>query len=293
MPGEPQPAARVYKMYFFYLDESGSRDPSVGTPEKPKDHIYVLLAVGMYERQWRPFEREVSGLKLELADRIMRDGVGAFDLADCEVKSNWLRNPDGRGKTSPFLNALTPDERQRLTDVYLEQVVKCKTAIIASVIDKRYLYTGTIEEALHQRAYEFLIERIQHFMAEYQPWHQALIVVDDTSKQLNQAVAMRHADLLLSGNANLRFSNIVEYPFFTRSELSNGVQLADQLAYNVYRAFRNQDMTYPYFEGLLPYFYRSMNGRILHGLKIWPNDSPLAGVARIMWNESRQKTLTS
>ena len=52
-------------------------------------------------------------------------------------------------------------------------------------------------------------------------------------------------------------------------------------------------MTYPYFEGVLPYFYRSMNGRILHGLKIWPNDSPLAGVARIMWNESRQKALTS
>lgn len=32
-------------MYFFYLDESGSRDPGVGTPEKPKDHLYVLLAL--------------------------------------------------------------------------------------------------------------------------------------------------------------------------------------------------------------------------------------------------------
>ena len=36
-------------MYFFYFDESGSRDPSAGTVEKPKDHLYVLLAVGMYE----------------------------------------------------------------------------------------------------------------------------------------------------------------------------------------------------------------------------------------------------
>ena len=42
-------------MYFFYFDESGSRDPSTGTTEKPKDHLYVLLAVSMYEGQWRPF----------------------------------------------------------------------------------------------------------------------------------------------------------------------------------------------------------------------------------------------
>lgn len=38
-------------MYFFHFDESGSRDPSAGTVEKPKDQPYVLLAVGMYEGQ--------------------------------------------------------------------------------------------------------------------------------------------------------------------------------------------------------------------------------------------------
>ena len=100
-------------MYFFYLDESGSRDPSAGTPENPKDHIYVLLAVGMYERQWRPFEREISGLKLALADRLRQNGIGPFDLADCEVKSNWLRNPSARQKSSAFLNALSPEDIQR------------------------------------------------------------------------------------------------------------------------------------------------------------------------------------
>jgi hypothetical protein len=75
-------------MYFFYFDESGSRDPSVGTAEKPKDHLYVLLAVGMFERKWRPFERAISNVKLELADYLRRNGKGAFDLAACEIKSN-------------------------------------------------------------------------------------------------------------------------------------------------------------------------------------------------------------
>ena len=52
-------------------------------------------------------------------------------------------------------------------------------------------------------------------------------------------------------NRNMIFPAMVEYPFFTRSELSNGVQLADLLAYSVYRAFKGEDLGYPYFERVL------------------------------------------
>lgn len=271
-------------MYFFYLDESGSRDPSAGTPENPKDHIYVLLAVGMYERQWRPFEREISGLKLALADRLRQNGIGPFDLADCEVKSNWLRNPSARQKSSAFLNALSPEDIQRLTDVYFDQVARRNAVVMASVIDKRRLYPGTTATALHQRAYEFLLERIQNYIGREHPRHNALIVMDDTDKDLNRAIAMRHAGFLRSGNWNMEFRNVVEYPFFTRSELSNGVQLADQLAYDVYRAFRYEDMQYPYFVDLLPHFYQSRDGATLHGLKVWPDGSPLIEMSEAAWS---------
>ncbi len=154
---------------------------------------------------------------------------------------------------------------------------------MASVIDKRHLYPDTTVETLHQRAYEFLLERIQNYMSAYHYDQQALIIMDDMDKNLNRAVAMQHASYLRSGNWNTAFQNIVEYPFFTRSELSNGVQLADLLAYNVYRAFRYENMDYPYFMNMLPYFYQSSNGSILHGLKVWPNDSPLTEIARTAW----------
>ena len=71
------------------------------------------------------------------------------------------------------------------------------------------------------------------------------------------------------------FPHIVEYPFFTRSELSNGVQLADLLAYNVYRAFRDEDVDYPYFRTILPKVYRRRDTGTLAGLKVWPETSPL------------------
>jgi len=107
--------------------------------------------------------------------------------------------------------------------------------------------------------------------------------MDDTSRQLNQGIAMKHASFLRKRNQNMNFPAIVEYPFFTRSELSNGVQLADLLAYNVYRAFKHEDFRFPHFAIMLPRFYRRRNGSVLDGLKVWPQDSPLVGAAREAW----------
>ncbi|MCY3620349.1 MAG: DUF3800 domain-containing protein [Gammaproteobacteria bacterium] len=228
-------------MYFFYVDESGNRDPSSGTAFRPKDHIYVLLAVGLYERQWRPFELEISRLKLELAHYLHRDGNPRFGLVDA----------------------------------YYDQLNTRNAVILASIIDKRELRSDTTHDVMHRWAYELLLERIEHYMRQYHHRHQALIVMDDTNTQLNQFIAMEHAALLRRGNPNMLFPHIVEYPFFTRSELSNGVQLADLLAYNVYRAFRDEDVDYPYFRTILPKVYRRRDTGTLAGLKVWPETSPL------------------
>ncbi len=95
---------------------------------------------------------------------------------------------------------------------------------MATVIDKRYLQAHVDHEILHKKAYEFLLERIEHYMTEFHPKHNAVIVMDDTSKELNRAVAMKHALFQRRGNQNVHFRHIVEYPFFTRSELSVGSQ---------------------------------------------------------------------
>ena len=267
-------------MYFFYFDESGSRDPSIGTQEKPKDHLYVLLAVGMFEGQWRRFETEISGLKLALASHLHQGGEGRFELADCEIKSNWVRNVKEREKKSPFLSVLAEDDIKQPVDTYFQQIAERRVVIMATVIDKRYLYEYTTHEILHKKTYEFMLERIQHYMREYHPKHKALIVMDDTGKQLNRAIAMKHAFFQRSGNQNMGFPAIVEYPFFTRSELSNGIRLADLLAYSVYRAFRDEDVDYSYFQRLLPSLYQGRDQTVLHGLKVWPEKSPLVQLAQ-------------
>ena len=53
----------------------------------------------------------------------------------------------------------------RLTDAYFDQFAIRQTVIMASVVDKRYLHDGTTHETLHMTAYEFMLERIQHYNA--------------------------------------------------------------------------------------------------------------------------------
>lgn len=240
----------------------------------------------MFEKNWRSFDRDISHVKLELAEYLRRNNKGRFELADCEIKSNWLRHKKEREKKSPFLHALDEKDTQRLIDVFYKQISLQKTVIMAAVIDKRHLHDHMTDEFLHKKAYEFLLERIEQYMAEYHPKHQALIVMDDTSKELNRAVTMKHAHFQRAGNDIVKFRHIVEYPFFTRSELSNGVQLADLLAYNVYRAFKTQDANYSYFKMMLPNFYRRKTGVYLDGLKVWPDESVLLPMSKKLATEN-------
>ena len=107
--------------------------------ENPKDHIYVLLADDMYEWQWRPLEREVGR---------------QFELADCEVKSNWRRNTSACAKDSTFRNALHPEDIEDIAGAYFRQVAEHKAVILAAVIDKRSLYDEATSLLMHQKAYE-------------------------------------------------------------------------------------------------------------------------------------------
>lgn len=277
-------------MYFFYVDESGNRDPSTagvradGT-SSAKDPIYVLLATCLHESRWGAFDHELADAKLGLRAKLHQlKHIALPSLADCEVKSTSLRVPKQPGKKgySTFVHNLEPSDLTYLSQLYFSQIAKHHMRVFAVVIDKRELQSHMTAETMHKKAYELLLERIEHFMAEYHRKERGLIVMDDTQKQLNHAVAMKHAYFLREGNSNLRFRHIVEYPFFTDSQLSHGVQLADLCAYNVYRAFNRSDFAYPYFLQLLPAFYRSERTSLdkLDGLKVWPDSSSLLGQAR-------------
>ena len=77
---------------------------------------------------------------------------------------------------------------------------------------------------------------------------------------------------------------------FVRSELSAGVQLADLCSYNIYRAFKYGDLTYPFFQRIAPFIWtpheRVRRGNPFSG--IWVLDgpnSPLIPLVKTFENE--------
>ena len=255
-------------MYFFYLDESGEKNPAV-----KKDEPYVLLALGLHEYQWKRFERAINAFKLKLIRDInKREGI-QIDLADAEVRSSEVRIPKNRNE-HPFLQYLTKEELSKLIDLYYNQLEERHIHIFASVIDKDCLDTYMDLEKLHRKAYELLLERVENFLFNEHPNQQGIFVLDNTSKQLNRSLAMKHSYFQRTATSSkVRLRHIVEIPFFVESYLSNGVQLADLCAYNVFKTFKEQNEKYEYFQKILPFFNaRSVKkDNKVEGLKVFPD----------------------
>lgn len=132
-------------MYFFYVDESGSLDTAVTGNHADgssfaKDHLYVLAAVSLYESRWHGFEKTLNRKKLELWDVHRRTNSTApqLDLADCEIKSTWIRIPKERAQRR-FLAGLTDDELTNLVALYYQQLAYHNMNVFAVVVDKRHL----------------------------------------------------------------------------------------------------------------------------------------------------------
>ena len=266
-------------MFMFYVDESGTRDTDLGTKSEngsyAKDWLYVVTAVGVFEHRWKAFYKTIVSRKRELLAQI-RSGQGIqLDLDSTEIKSNWVRIPKQRDR-HPFLCHLDSADIRALVTLYFDQLEALPVIVISVAIDKRHLHPHRTPEWLHAKAWEMLCERVELFMWKQHPRHHAVMVADDMGKHLNCALAMRHSHFLeRATSARRRLDHIVEMPLFVRSELSEGVQLADLCGYAVYRALRSEDLGYEFFQPVSQRLYGPRSDGKFDGLKIFPASSPL------------------
>ena len=269
-------------MYLCYIDETGNRDPRLTIPqrdgtEKNGDFLYVLTALCIFERGWHTMEKRINRHKMSLIDRIQRETDVCLQLADCEVKSNWLRQPKERSRHA-FLSQLADNDLLALTDVFYQQLEATRASIFSVLVDKRLLPIGATQHDVHLQSWERLLELIEQFMRARHHKHQAIMINDDVDRQTNRMLAMSHAQLLDAGTRrDTWLRHICEMPMFVRSELSAGVQLADLCSYNIYRAFKTGDLSYPFFRRIAPFIW-SMHNEVNPRQKRFSGTCVLEGV---------------
>lgn len=263
-------------MILVYVDESGNR----GTAKLDgHEWLYTVTAVTLFNQSWHPFEKTLNRHKKALIQRIkVRDGV-RLELADCEVKSTAVRIPKLR-RAHPFLGRLTEAELLELVSLFYQRLELHNMHVFSVLVDKRCLPEYMDPEKLHRKCWELLLERIELFMRARNWKHQAMMICDDSNKQANRSLAMKHAFLMDEGTkSSLWLRHLCEMPMFVRSELSNGVQLADLCSYNIYRAFSRDDLGYEFFRRIAPAIWcpstEVKKGAPFSGLYVFPANSPL------------------
>jgi len=279
-------------MYFFYIDETGNLDTRMEITAKSGlkiqgDRYYVLTAVSLFEHQWHGFSKTLDRYKQRLARKVCQRTQVRLDLPDCEIKSNWMRIPKERN-AHPFLQGLTDKELEGLSKMFYRQLEHHNMQVFSVVVDKACLHDYFDQEKLQRKSWELLLELIEQFMRAKHNKHQALMVNDDVSIQANKSLATKHAYLLDQGTKKgLWLKHICEMPMFVRSELSNGIQLADLCSYNIYRAFKSGDLDYPFFRLIFPYIWSRTEPvtRPFSGIRVFPYESPLAAQVEKLENE--------
>ena len=169
--------------------------------------------------------------------------------------------------------------------------------LFASVIDKRQMTTKyVLPDSATTLAYKHLLERIEKFLKNSTENHFGIIIHDliqeatGNSRSYQREIIEYHEQVLHRGRTDeALIEHIVEGVHFVETDQSNFLQVADLVAYNIYRQFTDSGdqwdscfkmnevefwrtiSTYSYFKRVLNKFDRSEMKRIRgYGIKKFP-----------------------
>ena len=206
-------------MHLLYLDESGH-------PHDPSTQFFVLAGFAVFERSTHWVESRIN----PIAERFSPQEPSAIEFHGSPMysaKDDWA--------------GIAPVERvQALVDVLsLLENHQLKLRVFASVIEKSTMQQDQILE----RSYEAIAHQFDQYLADMWTKHndpqRGLVVCDKASyEQKLQALSslFKH-----KGHALGRLRNFAEVPLFLDSKASRLIQLADLIAYWIFRYYQSKD----------------------------------------------------
>lgn len=247
-------------MLAFYADESGSFD--LHDPGQP---WVVFLAVGFHDDHWLTIHRAFTELKLTY--------FPARSPREIEIRSNDLRTALVHPRPgNPFSSLGASVLRRFGNDLYCAidtlPFAWCGVAIYKAFARERLNVDDG--QTLFELAYRATVERLHRWCVEVD--RVGRFFVDQRERNLDgrihRDIAKLHECFSDWTTNHERACRIVERPYFQDSRRSHHLQLADIVAYNVLRRFRENDPAYPYFARIMPKLWAP------DGLAVYGPDDP-------------------
>ena len=254
--------------YRLFVDDSGNREYSGTRDYRSVDGKSRYFVYGALLAE----EREANFL----IERFRQLKTTTFDTAKVEIKSNWLRIPHERNTRYLETFGVTLEELQAFTEQIYRLLRVSKLELLAAIVDKSHM-----QEDYHEPwypptvAYDLLAQRAVQASPEAGSVSVTIDNISGATPHRNEyrTLLERHHDQLRQTGSRLRpglsFAPLTGPIRFINSQLSDLIQLADLVAYNVHRQFRDHGEhweTTPAAGGTLPMYdhFREIAGKFRH-----------------------------
>lgn len=213
-------------MFILYLDEVGDETP-VRTP-LPRDitPYFVIGGVALHAKSWRTIDRELLALKRQILGAELKQwlhqppkGIAGTPLAReeyFEIKGSDLASP--------------AKSRSRRRMHYLQEalrIIERHNGKVFAWVARKGKTKVWRPNALYTQGLQALVLSLQEFLDEERRDETAMLAIDARKMGQNIIVASSTLSFIFGHEEGRTARRIVEAPFFVRSELSVGVQLAD------------------------------------------------------------------
>jgi hypothetical protein len=223
-------------MYLLYLDDSGS-------PNDKNSAFFVFAGVAIFERQTHWLDASMT----EIAKRF-----NPLDPQSIEFHAQPMRSG------AEGWHAFDPADRVQATVDILELLTdpRLRLKVFAAVVEK-----SLVTSDLGSFTFEKVACAFDDMLAERYRLHndkQRGLVIFDESDSERVIQAFSHT-LKHIGHAKGKLRNFAEVPLFIDSKASRMIQMADMVAYWIYRRYEAADPRG--FNLIAPYFFHS-NGKL-------------------------------
>ncbi len=254
----------------MFIDESGKPTKREGTP-------FIVSALIVDDRTYLRIRRDINVI---LRDVLGNTIVGrGFGIDGVELHAREIVQGEG------FFRGIDIDRRATLLhriSHYIGSELRDATISISVIIRKRRvlnttLSEGEVREAMVRRAFGLLMERVAWYLNDHDN-ELALMLVDrsEIDHDVRNTILLEITQGLYTSQLTSS-ERILETPLFIDSTRHRPLQLADFIAYTLFRMFSSRPTAAGgafdfrvYLNNIMPIVRRGPKGQVSgYGIKVW------------------------
>ncbi len=215
----------------------------------------------VHEKDWRSIENNLTAIKKEMFPKL--------DPAEWELHAYGIWN-----SVDFFANEklqLDFVKKQKIFSKIVDFICKSKIRLICVLMFKDRAKAKYANPRILERAWALMVKRFEHFLKQQPPeTNNGLLFIDSSQKVPESEIKNIIKRMVRNDRTRPRIDHVIEDSIFVESHLRNLIQLADMIAYIIYKCRKGDPQFKGWFERLHSKMYRPGGKRNDSGIKEFP-----------------------